>query len=177
MLQDKANQARDIEPNLNINLFWLIEHADNLLDDDSRMKCHEIRLLRNNYIHYENIIAHLGYMEHVEHPMIMKLIREKYGNDIEIMKQISIMENALEEKKNDGMLGIRFKHLEKKDNLLFINKRYYEYIKWFSSVVSLKTDGITERERETIYTHEAFDARECLSWAFEVNKKLGFIKT
>jgi hypothetical protein len=177
LMQDKVNQTIHDNPKSRIDLYWLIENAGNLLDDNSRKICHDIRLLRNCYVHYENIVAHLEYLEQVEGPEIKKQVREKYGCDPKIMEQINELERALEKKRlNGGMLGIRLEYLEKEPILSFISWRYMEYIKWLSSVVSLKGQTITKKELEVIYIHEAFDAQECLTWAFNVNIKLGFIK-
>lgn len=176
MMQEKVNRLIQSNPKLRIDFKWLIQNSGDLLDTNGRTMCNDIRLMRNCYIHYENVIAHLGFMEQVEHPMLMEIIRQEYGDNPETMAQISELEKSLNAKRdNGGMLGIRFEHLEKQEIFSFISRRYGEYINWFSSLESVRSRTVTEKEREVIYIHEAFDARECLTWAFEVLKKLGII--
>jgi hypothetical protein len=63
---------------------------------------------------WQNVIAHLGFMEQVEHPMLMEIIRQKYGDNPQIMAQISELEKALNGKRdNGGMLGIRLANVQK----------------------------------------------------------------
>ena len=52
-LREIINQERQINPNLRIDLMWLINHSGNFLDNDGRMLCHQIRIMRNCYIHYQ----------------------------------------------------------------------------------------------------------------------------
>ena len=172
LMKDIVNQTIQKKTKPNITFDWLIRNAGNLLDVTRCKICHDIRLMRNCYIHYENIVAHLAFLEQVQLPKIREQVKAEFGLTSDIMKKINEMDKQFDKKRNlDGMLGIRFKHLEKSEILSFIDKRYLAYLKWLSA-----KGNITTKEREVIFTHEAFDAQECLTWAFEIIKTLGFIK-
>lgn len=111
-LREIINQERQINPNLRIDLMWLINHSGNFLDNDGRMLCHQIRIMRNCYIHYQNIIAHIARMEVDSHKK-MELEKMKAGNDPEAVKFIDLLTEWVDnDYAKEGMLPFRFEHLE-----------------------------------------------------------------
>lgn len=177
LLKDDINLKRSKNPKLRIDLNWLIENAGILLDDEHKKLSHCIRKVRNCYIHYENIIAHLGWMQDVTMPDIIERMEKDPFNDADAGKLISFLWRMMEEyPKSIGMLPIRFEHLERNPEIIpFIENQTEQYIKWLPSAWQSKQGKITEEEFMHLYGIETYDALQCLNWTFKVVRKLGLI--
>lgn len=177
LLQDEVKLEQQRQPRRNFNFSWLINHSGSLLDRDARRLCHNIRVMRNCYIHYENIVAHLAWMQEVDWPQKMEQMKVELGNDSDTVKFIDLMTQLInDEYSRKGMLPIRFEHLETNREVIpFIEQRYKQYMAWLPQAWSSKQRELSREEFENIYSIEAFDALECITWAFEILHKLKLI--
>lgn len=57
----------------------------------------------------------------------------------------------------------------------FIENRYKQYMNWLPQAWSSKKRELTREEFDNIYSIEAFDALHCITWVFEVIRKLNLI--
>jgi len=176
--RDEIKQELQLNPQLKVDFKWLIDHAGNLLDSGAIELCHNIRIMRNCYTHYENIVAHLAWMHDVEEVEIWKKLQAELGDNPEALKFIDSLRKLMDDLyKQEGMLPIRFEHLEgNKEIMPFIEKRYKEYMNWIIAWYPKKQHlHLTQKEFDAVYSVEAFDAFECINWAFDVVRKLNLI--
>jgi len=177
LMQGEIKQERQLNPRLRVDFNWLIDNADNLLDREATELCHNIRIMRNCYIHYENIVAHLAWMLDVVKVKIPKELQAELGDNPEALKFIDSLSQLMDDLyKQEGMLPIRLEHLERnKEIMTFLEHRYEKYKDWIFPAWSSKKQQLTQEEFKNVYNIEAFDALECIKWAFDALKKLNLI--
>ncbi len=177
LLRDIIKQERQRNPKLHVDFKWLIDHSGNLLDEAGTNLCHKVRIMRNCYIHYENIVAHIAWMQEVDWPEKREEEKAKLGNDPEAVKFIDSLTQLMDDLySREGMLPIRFEHLEtNREVMSFIENRYKQYMNWLPQAWSSKKRELTREEFDNIYSIEAFDALHCITWVSEVIRKLNLI--
>jgi len=104
-------------------------------------------------------------------------LQAELRDDPEALKFIDSFSQLMDDLyKQEGMLPIRFEHLEKNEEVMsFIENRYKQYMDWIIHAWSSKKQQLTRKEFDNIYSIEAFDALECINWAFAAVKKLNLI--
>lgn len=177
LLKDTIKQEWLRNAKLQVDFKWLVNHSDNLLDIDGRNLCSNIRIMRNCYVHYQNIVAHIAWMREVDWPQEIERLKAEFGNDSEVARLIDeINQSEHDSYSKEGMLPIRFEHIEaKKEVIPFIENRYKQYMIWLPQAWSSRKRELSGDEFRNIYGIEAFDALDCIKWAFEVFKKLNLI--
>ena len=122
-------------------------------------------------------MAHIAWMQEVDWPQEREQLKAELGSDSDMAKYIDLMAQLVDDLcSREGMLPIRFEHLEMKREVVpFIENRYKQYMAWLPQAWSSKKKELTKEEFDNIYSIEAFDALECVNWAFAVTSKLNFI--
>ncbi len=158
------------------NFKWLVNHSQSILSIELRNKAHCVRKLRNCYLHYENIAAHTAWMDQVEWPETVNMLRNEFKDDSEILEKIELLANESEEySRQHGMFTVRFDFLEPNEEMMpFIESRYKEYIEWFPEILRKKKNTLNDVELSSLYGIEAFDALSCLKLSYEVLKELNY---
>jgi hypothetical protein len=159
------------------NFKWLIDHSQSSLNKDLREKAHFVRIIRNCYIHYENIVAHTAWMEQIDWLDIVNRVKTEYRNNPEIIEKVDLLSKWSEEdRKKKGMFSIRFDFLElNKETMPFIEKRYKEYLEWLPQFRSVKKNAMTDKEFRNVYHIEVFDALSCLKCSFKILRGLKYL--
>ncbi|MFC1983761.1 hypothetical protein ACFLVO_01930 [Chloroflexota bacterium] len=169
-LQRKVRQAKKAGKKTRTDFKWLIYKST--LDGSTKKLTNDIRIMRNCYVHYQNIIAYNARRRLVDVPELIKqgVLRSEVGE---------IISN---DKDN---IPIRIEHLETNQEIMpFINKRVQEHINWIGStiprIIAFKkrnndTKLLDLQELLTVFGIEAFDALTCIKWSFSVLKKLYII--
>jgi hypothetical protein len=174
--QDKIKHERQLHPKLRVEFKWLINHSDNVLGRAETDLCHNIRMMRNCYIHYENTVAHLAWMQEVGMVKKRNELQAQFGNDPKALKFIDSFSKLMDDLyKQEGMLPIRFEHLENEEVMPFIENRYKQYMNWIIHTWSSRKQRPNKKEFVNIYDIEAFDDLACINCIFAVVKKLNFI--
>jgi len=168
-LRNRVKQEKRTNPKLRIDFDWLINQSN--LDDDTKKLAHDIRIMRNCYIHYQNIIAY--YAKQLD----------EYKDLIEQGILRPEAANLLPRDKQD--IPIRIEHLETNEEIMpFIQKRVSEHTNWVGSAISRlyaykkgKNDTTILKldELQLVYGAEALDALTCIKWSFKVLKALYII--
>lgn len=169
-LRNKIKQAKQANPKLkNIHFHWLIENSN--LDDNTKKLAHDIRIMRNCHIHYQNIIAYYAKQQDEYKDLIKQgILRPEAANLLS------------RDKEN---VPVRIEHLETKtEEMSLINKRIEEHINQVGSAIS-RLDKFKKRNNDTtilkldelllVYGVEALDALTCIRWSFKVLKALYII--
>lgn len=159
----------------------LIDRApDDLLRPRIKVTAHQVRKLRNCYIHYYNIM----HDQHIRDRRLMEL-REKMEPEIgTVMVQslLDVMEElgTISAEKGLSLVSKRGIPVVQKfvdtEMQQFISERYDKYIKWLSSTkVPEPLRRVTPQEVFKYYGIERFDALSCLKSSFRVLKHLKFV--
>lgn len=168
--QSKVKQARKDNPKFKPKFAWLIDNSN--LDDNTKKLAHDIRIMRNCYMHYQNIIAYNARRQLVDVPELIKqgVLHPEAGEIISSDKDNT---------------PIRIEHLEtNKEIMPFIDKRVQEHINWIGSTIprmiafkkrNNDTKLLNLQELLTVFGIEAFDALTCIKWSFSVLKMLYII--
>lgn len=165
-LRNRVNQEKRENPRFKPGFYWFIEQSN--LDDDTKELAHDIRKMRNCYIHYQNIIAYRAKRQDEYKDLIKQgILRPEAAN-------------LLSEDKQD--IPIHIEHLERDEEIMpFIEIRMKEYANWIvprlvkynqnnNDDTILMPDGLM-----AVYGFEAFDALTCIRWSFKVIKALYII--
>ncbi|GEM_PF-6912082 len=167
--RNRVKQATRNNPELSIDFYWLINQSK--LDDDTKKLAHDIRIMRNCYIHYQNIIAYRAKQQDEYKDLIKQgILRPEAAN-------------LLPRDKQD--IPIHIEHLERKQEIMtFIRKRIKEHMNWVGSAIS-RLNTYKKRNNDTtilkldelllVYGVEALDALTCIRWSFKVLKALYII--
>jgi len=169
-LQSKVKQVRQDNPKFKPKFKWLIDNSN--LDESIKKLADEIRIMRNCYVHYQNIIAYNAKVRLVDIP--------------ELIKQGILLpeaKNILSSDKDN--IPIRIEHLEtNKEVMSFINKRVNEHMNGIGSTISRMNEFkkrnndsrlLNSNELLMVYGQQAFDALTCIKWSFSVLKALYII--
>jgi len=178
LLIDEIKFKRCQNPKLKkIDLNWLIKNAGGILDDENMELANDVRKMRNCYIHYENIIAHLGWMDEVALPQILEMMRNDPFNNTKSAKLIDLISKLMQEyPKSVGMLPIRFEHLETNPEIIpFIENQIEQYLSWLPFAWESRKRELSAEEFTNIYGIETYEALQCINWSFKIVHKLGLI--
>ncbi len=169
-LRNRVRQEKKANKNSRCDFKWLINKSN--LDNNTKKLAHDIRIMRNCYIHYENIIAYYARKREVDIPDLIKQGK--------LLPEITTLLSRDKE-----YAPIRIEHLEtNKEIMPFIEKRIREHLNWAGSAFS-RIDKFKKRksgdkilwfdEALLIYGVEALDALTCIKWSFKVLKALHII--
>jgi len=157
---------------------WLIRHSDTCLSEELRMKADDLRLMRNCYIHYQNIVAHTAYLDQQEWPKIVEDVKREFSHDHQVLRAIDLLNaEAKRYSEEEGMLTVRLGFLETNNEMMrFIDGRYQKYMIWVSRINRSIATGVTDEEFRILYSIEAFDALSCIQWGFDILTALNCLK-
>ena len=177
-LKPLIEQERQLNAKLKPKFEWLTSHSEPLLSKDLKAVADQVRIMRNCYVHYQNIIAHTAWMDQVRWPEIVEQVKSEYKDDPEIMRDIEFLsESAKEHREKEGMFTIRFNFLETSQEMMsFIKSRYDEYLKWLPGFWSTKKHVMNIKDFHLIYGIESFDALSCIKWGFEILNELNYLR-
>lgn len=169
-LQNKIKQERKDSPKFQPKFTWLINNSK--LGENIKKLAHDVRKMRNCYVHYQNIIAYNAKLRLVDIPNLIK-------EGILLPEAADILPS---DKDNPP---IRIEHLETNEEIMpFIDRRGQEHINWIGSAITRMiafkkrnndTKPLNSEELLTVFGVEAFDALTCIKWSFSVLKALYII--
>ena len=183
-LRNLVKRKRQATPKLRITFKWLIDNSK--LDEATKELAHKIRIMRNCYVHYQNLIVYIGWQHEVRWPKFVQQQKSLAYNDPMQLNAISTLEGLFETWHGEDSIPIRLEHLETtQENMDFIAARRKEYPAWMghalSEYVTYKGSNkggsgaiLTLEEVQPICGYEAFDAHTCIDWSFKVLKALMF---
>lgn len=177
-LKPLIEQERQSNSTFRPDFKWLIDHSESLLGKGLKAVADQVRIMRNCYVHYQNIIAHTAWMDQVNWPETVEQVKSEYKDDPEIIREIELLsESAKESSEKEGMFTIRFDFLEPNQEIMsFIKSRYDEYLKWLPEVWSTKKHVTNIEDFHWIYGIETFDALSCIKWSFEILNELNYLR-
>jgi len=125
-------------------LKWLIDNSAAWLNDELQQKAEKLRMLRNCYTHYENIIAHTAWQDQVVFPQLTKELHKSLSDNKQDYNNFASFLNTLDDyREKVKMFTVRFEFLElNKENMSFNDKRYEEYLTWLPTMWSVKKNTI-----------------------------------
>jgi len=169
-LRNRVKRDKEENPDLNITFNWLIDNSN--LDDDTKKLAHDVRIMRNCYVHYQNIIAYKAKLRLVDVPELIKqgILRPEVTDILSTDKEV---------------IPIRIEHLETNEEIIpFINKREHKHTEWIGSAIA-RIYAFKERNNDisllnmhevlAVFGTEAFDALTCIKWSLNVLKALYII--
>lgn len=166
-LRNEVKKQKEGNQRLRIDFNWLIENSN--LDPNIEQLTHNVRLMRNSHVHYQNIIAYNAWQTNVHIPELLR-------------RGVLRPEAASLLKRDKEDIPVRIQHLEEnKEIKAFIQKRMEEHSNWLGSAVSrmyaFKNDSgnkdlLNTDELLSIYGYEAFNALTCIKWCFSILKAL-----
>lgn len=177
-LKTLVEEKRQTKPEFKPDFKWLTGHSKSLLSKDLRAGAEQVRIMRNCYVHYQNIVAHTAWMDQVDWPDTVKRTKSEYKDDRNITETIELLSKlADEQREKSGMLTIRFDFLELNEEIMpFIKSRYEAYLRWLPEFWSAKKKVIRIEDFCQIYGIEAFDSLSCITWSFEILKELNYLR-
>ena len=169
-LRNIVKRKKEENPDLNITFNWLIDNSN--LNDDTKRLANDVRIMRNCYVHYQNIIAYNAKLRLVDIPELIKqgILRPETADILSTDKDI---------------IPIRIEHLETNEEIMpFINKRGHEHTEWIGSAIT-RMYALKKRNNDNsllnmhevlaVFGTEAFDALTCIKWSLNVLKALYII--
>jgi hypothetical protein len=158
-------------------LKWLIDNSEAWLSYELRQKAEKLRMLRNCYTHYENIIAHTAWLDQVVHPQLTKELLTSFNDNEQDYKNLASFLTKLDDyREKVKMFTVRFEFLElNKENMSFNDKRYEEYLAWLPTMWAVKKTQLTQQVFGLLYGVESFDALTCIKLSYEILESLKFI--
>ena len=169
-LQNKVKQVRKVNLKFKPDFKWLIDNS--FLDISHKKLAHDIRIMRNCYIHYQNILAYYAKIQLKDIPELI----EQGVMSPEVYNLI---------RSDQDNTPIRIEHLETNEEIMpFINKRVKEHTNCMGSPISRmiafkkrnnNTEQLNIQELLTVFGQQAFDSLTCIKWSLEVLKELYII--
>jgi hypothetical protein len=177
-LKPIVEQEKQTNPRFSPKFSWLINNSEPLLGEVLKSIADQVRIMRNCYVHYENIVAHTAWLNQVAWPEIVKYTKSKYKDHPEIIKVIeALAESEKETREKEGMLTIRFDFLETNQEIMTsMESRYDEYLKWLPKFWPTKKHIMNFDLFRLTYDIECFDALSCIKWGFDILRKLDYIR-
>ncbi len=175
-LKPQIERERKRKPKFNPTFKWLVSHSKSLLGQHLET-ANNLRLMRNCYLHYENIVAHTAWMDQVEFPDTVKKVKAIFKTDRKVTEKLeSLLKLNNEQVHQTGMLTVRFDFLESnKEMMAFVENRYKDYFNWLPETWSAKRQSMKNEDFNLLYDIEAFDALTSINWSFEILKALNFL--
>lgn len=176
-LKSLIEQERRTRPNFIPKFKWLVDHSESLLGQKLKAAADQLRIMRNCYLHYENIVAHTAWMDQVDFPRMVERVKTEFRDDREVIETVELLLKLADEQLDQtGMLTVRFDFLESnQETMPFIESRYRDYLVWLPKTWSVKKQAMKIEDFRWLYDIETFDSLSSIEWSSEILKALNFL--